>query len=98
MRDDYSNASINEDEEPTNLYAEWEYRVRLPPGASVEFLTKVFLHLVEWKIAFGVYREGERIIIGCDPSNHSFMPSRWSDGKWYLGQEYNEPNDVHSKD
>jgi hypothetical protein len=53
---------------------------------TAQTLSEVFLHLIEHKVDFGVYHDGNSVTIGYDPADEEIMLSKWSDGGLVLGK------------
>ena len=75
----------NDDRDPKR--AVWETAVHLPKRATPEFISAALLHLIENKIEFGIFYEGDKVVIAYEFGDDPYVPSRWSDGSWRIGHE-----------
>ncbi len=72
----------------------WDAEAHLPASLKPEFVAAALLHLAENKVEFGVRYEENRIVIGYDPADDHYLPSKWSDGRWHIGrEETDDPGD-----
>ncbi len=78
-------AEFIDDREPKR--AAWDAEVRLPTRATPEFISAALLHLIENKIEFGIFYEGDRVIISHEFGDESYVPQKWSDKSWRIGHE-----------
>ncbi|MBY3252201.1 hypothetical protein HFO14_28640 [Rhizobium laguerreae] len=76
-----------------SLRRNFDAEVHLPADISREFLSAALLWAIDNKVDFGLFHEAGRIIIAHFGGDEIYLPSRWSDKRWHIGLEGNEPFD-----
>lgn len=61
--------------------------IHLPATISKEFLSAALLWAIENKVEFGIFHEPDTIVIAYFFGGEDFLPSRWSDRRWHIGEE-----------
>jgi hypothetical protein len=61
--------------------------IHLPATISKEFLSTALLWAIENEVEFGIFREPDKIVIAYFYGDEEFLPSRWSDRRWHIGEE-----------
>ncbi|WP_454858542.1 hypothetical protein [Rhizobium binxianense] len=69
----------------------YDVEIHLPARIDRTFLAAALLHAIDNKVAFAVFHEKNKIVIGYDPADEDYMPSRWSDRRWHIGREDRDP-------
>ncbi|MGO7042125.1 hypothetical protein ACCS60_27635 [Rhizobium acaciae] len=70
---------------------DFDAEVHLPAKISKEFLSAALLWAVKNEVEFGIFHEPNKIVISFLGGDEHFMPSRWSDKRWHIGEEDIEP-------
>ncbi|GAJ95634.1 hypothetical protein [Rhizobium rhizogenes] len=81
------------DQQPTgieHLRSSFDAEVHLPKEISREFLSAALLLAIDNKVDFGLFHEGDKIIIAHFGGDEIYLPSRWSDKRWHIGLEDKE--------
>ncbi|KEA03065.1 MULTISPECIES: hypothetical protein [Rhizobium/Agrobacterium group] len=76
-----------------SLRGNFDAEVHLPADISREFLSAALLWAIDNKVDFGLFHEGDKIIIAHFGGDEIYLPSRWSDKQWHIGLEDKEPID-----
>ncbi|UIJ82365.1 hypothetical protein [Rhizobium leguminosarum] len=75
------------------LRGNFDAEVHLPADISREFLSAALFWAIGNKVDFGLFHEGDKIIIAHFGGDEIYLPSRWSDKRWHIGLEDKEPFD-----